>query len=121
MRRASACIAIAIFTHQHELGTGIQVWASAGSGDMSDSIVHDTDWANPSWKLVSPPVDFNGTNGLAFQCDWDNTTQFPIQFGESALDEMCFVGGYYYPGHGFEIRTNGSPTIGVGFSDAGSD
>jgi hypothetical protein len=110
---------ISIFTHQHELGTGIQVWASSGPGDMSNSIANDPDWSNPSWRLVNPPVDFNGTNGLTFQCSWDNTTPYPIVFGESALDEMCFIGGYYYPGNGFQFRLASAVT--GGFSDAGSD
>jgi hypothetical protein len=87
----------AITTHQHRLGTSAQVWASALPGDVSDPIADDKDWSNPSWRLLSPTVDFNGTNGLTYQCDWTNTTNQTVQFGESALDEMCFVGGYYYP------------------------
>jgi hypothetical protein len=98
---------ISISTHQHELGTGVQVWASAHPGDMSNRITDDTDWSNPSWKLLSPPIDMNGTNGLTYQCDWNNTTQSTVTFGESALDEMCFVGGYYYPGHGFQLHVQG--------------
>jgi hypothetical protein len=114
---------ISIFTHQHELGTGVQVWESAGPGDMSKPIVNDMDWANPSWNLLSPQVDMNGTNGFSYQCDWNNTTAATVTFGESALDEMCFIGGYYYPGHGFDIEVDGlnvnaSPSAGP---DAGSD
>jgi hypothetical protein len=26
---------------------------------------------------------------------------------ESALDEMCFVGGYYYPSQGFQLCLDG--------------
>jgi hypothetical protein len=94
-------------THQHRLGTGIQIWESAKQGDMSNQIVYDHDWANPSWKLLAPEYVFDGTNGLTYQCDWDNTTDQTVTFGESALDEMCFVGGYYYPSKGFQFCMNG--------------
>jgi hypothetical protein len=89
-----------ITTHEHRLGTRAQVWASSAAGDMSNQIADDKDWANPAWRLLSTPVDFDGTNGLTYQCDWTNTTDQTVTFGESALDEMCIVAGYYYPSQG---------------------
>ena len=32
-----------------------------------------------------------------------NTTDQPVKFGESALDEMCFVILYYYPSKGVDV------------------
>jgi hypothetical protein len=98
---------ISITTHQHRLGTGIQVWESAGQGDTSTQIANDSDWSSPSWSLLSPQFDFDGTNGLAYQCDWTNTTDQEVDFGESALNEMCFVGGYYYPSQGLYLCVQG--------------
>jgi hypothetical protein len=89
-----------ITTHEHRLGTRAQVWASSKAGDLSTKIADDKDWASPAWTKLSPQVDFDGTNGLTFQCDWTNTTDKTITFGESALDEMCIVAGYYYPSKG---------------------
>jgi hypothetical protein len=87
-----------ITTHQHRLGTGIQVWESSQAGQAGAQIANDRSWSNPSWRTLEPQFDFDGTNGLTFQCDWTNTTDQTVTSGESALDEMCFVGGYYYPG-----------------------
>jgi hypothetical protein len=98
---------ISVTTHQHRLGTGAAMWASAQAGDLSDQITDDLDWSNPSWRLISPQYDFNGTNGLTFQCNWTNTTDETVGFGESALDEMCFVGGYYYPSQGLDLCVDG--------------
>jgi hypothetical protein len=53
-----------------------------------------------AWRTLSPQVDFDGTNGFTYQCDWTNTTDQTVQFGESALDEMCIIAGYYYPSRG---------------------
>ncbi|HEY8092024.1 MAG TPA: hypothetical protein VIF09_29385, partial [Polyangiaceae bacterium] len=98
---------IQITTHQHRLGTGIQVWESTGSGQNGTQIANDMDWSNPSWSTLSPEYAFDGTNGLGFQCSWTNTTDQTVGFGESALDEMCFVGGYYYPSHGMHFCVDG--------------
>jgi hypothetical protein len=89
-----------ITTHEHRLGTRAQVWASSAAGDLSNQIADDKDWASPAWRLLSTPVDFDGTNGLSYQCDWTNTTDQTVTFGESALNEMCIVAGYYYPSQG---------------------
>ncbi len=97
---------ISVTTHQHRLGTGIQVWAG-NPGDQTDPIADDMDWSTPSWKLIAPQFDFDGTNGLTFQCSWTNTTDTTVGFGESALDEMCFVGGYYYPSQGMNLCLDG--------------
>jgi hypothetical protein len=91
---------ISITTHEHRLGTRAQAWASAQPGDTSNQIADDQDWSQPAWKLLDPQFAFNGTSGLTYQCDWTNTTDQTVSFGESALDEMCFVGGYFYPGSG---------------------
>jgi hypothetical protein len=94
-------------THQHRLGTRAQIWGGTSASDQSNALADDRDWSNPSWKLLSPTFDFDGTNGLAFQCDWTNTTTATVTFGESALDEMCFIGGYYYPSQGFHFCLDG--------------
>jgi Copper type II ascorbate-dependent monooxygenase, C-terminal domain len=91
---------VLVTTHEHRLGTRAQVWSSAKEGDLSNEIADDRNWASPAWRTLAPQVDFDGTNGLTYQCDWTNTTDQTIQFGESALDEMCIIAGYYYPSQG---------------------
>lgn len=98
---------LSVTTHEHRLGTRAQVWESKQAGDLGTQIADDKDWSNPSWRLLSPTFDFDGTNGLTYQCDWTNTTTQTVSFGESALDEMCFVGGYYYPGTSLDLRIDG--------------
>ncbi len=91
---------VIVTTHEHRLGTRAQVWASTKEGDLSNEIADDRNWASPAWRTLAPQVDFDGTNGLSYQCDWNNTTDQTITFGESALDEMCIIAGYYYPSQG---------------------
>ena len=74
---------------------------------LTDQLADDMDWSTPSWSLIAPQFDFDGTNGLTYQCSWTNTTDEVVSFGESALDEMCFVGGYYYPSQGMNLCLDG--------------
>lgn len=72
---------------------------------MNHAPIADTkDWANPPLYRLSPELTFDGSNGVAYQCTWNNTTGQVITFGESALQEMCFMWIYYYPSHGFDMR-----------------
>ena len=74
---------------------------------MSTQIANDLDWSNPSWNMLTPDFSFDGQSGLTYQCDWTNTTDEMVGFGESALDEMCFIGGYYYPGTSLDLCIDG--------------
>ena len=89
-----------VSTHEHRLGTRMQVWSSAAPGDTSIQLADDTDWSNPYWRMLDSIIDFDGYSGLSYQCDWANTTDQAVSFGESALNEMCFILGYYYPSNG---------------------
>jgi hypothetical protein len=111
--------AFAISSHQHELGTRVQAWTSHGASqsdagpdagatiDQGTQVLDNKDWSNPAFPALEPPIAFDGTNGFAYQCDWNNTTDQDVQFGESALNEMCFIGFYYYPSQGFDLCLDG--------------
>jgi hypothetical protein len=99
----------AVTTHQHHLGTDFKVWKSAGGHDVTEStppLGDNTVWSDPNTFYFSPTLDFDGTNGLAYECTWNNTTDKAVGFGESALDEMCFLWMYYYPSRGFDTCLN---------------
>jgi hypothetical protein len=115
----------AMTSHQHRLGTRVQAWqatatpADAGTApDVVDGgsfaptpmnivqgtqVLDEHDWSNPQLVPFDPTLPFDGTNGFAYQCDWSNTTDQAVTFGESALDEMCFLAFYYYPSQGFDL------------------
>lgn len=99
----------AVTTHQHHLGTEMQVWYGTGPTDTSDRVADGTDWSNPPLVMLAPPLDFpsDGSKGLAYECHWVNTTASPVFFGESFNDEMCFLWHYYYPSQGFQMCLDG--------------
>jgi copper type II ascorbate-dependent monooxygenase-like protein len=95
----------ALTTHQHRLGTDFKIWAANDATDTNHPpVAHTTDWANPPLYRLNPELNFDGQNGLAYQCTWNNTTGQTVTFGESANQEMCFLWMYYYPSMGFDFR-----------------
>ena len=89
----------ALTTHQHHLGTRMQVWLADTPGDLSTPIADSTSWSDPPLELFDPPLDLpaNANKGFAYRCEWKNTTSSPVYGGLSANDEMCFFWSYYYP------------------------
>jgi hypothetical protein len=100
--------AFAVTTHQHHFGSEFKVWYSPTPSDTSAPPIADTtDWANPPLYRLNPLVQFDDSSGLSYECDWKNTSSSTVKFGESALEEMCFLWVYYYPSQGFDICFDG--------------
>jgi hypothetical protein len=98
----------ALTTHQHHFGTRMQVWHGTSAADLSTPVADETNWADPKLDLFSPPLEHTNGAGFAYQCDWKNTSDTQVTFGESINDEMCFLWHYYYPSKGFQICVDGS-------------
>jgi hypothetical protein len=108
--------AFAITTHEHHLGTEMRVWFGQGTQASSTTALVDShDWQDPPLGLFSPPISYGpapdgevlSTDGLAFECNWQNPTTNTVSFGESINDEMCFLWQYYYPSQGFQACVDG--------------
>jgi hypothetical protein len=105
----------ALTTHQHHLGTRMRIWYAKDASDVSAAPVADgQNWSDPPLELFTPALDFpdsgNGKTssmGLAFRCEWKNTTANQVNFGEGFNDEMCFLWQYYYPSQGFQLCVDG--------------
>jgi hypothetical protein len=95
----------ALTTHQHRLGTRMRVWYADDAADTAGPPLTDSrSWSDPPLVVFSPPLRYGpaGKKGLAYQCDWSNTTADTVTYGEGFHDEMCFVWHYYFPGQGFD-------------------
>jgi hypothetical protein len=95
----------AMTTHQHHLGTRMRVWHADDAADIaSDPLVDSRSWSDPPVRLFDPPLRYGpgSKTGLAYQCEWNNTTADTVTYGEGFHNEMCFVWHYYFPGMGFD-------------------
>lgn len=89
----------AITGHTHSFGTDVSVaLASADQEPLQDLYkpVH-YNWEAPESTVLQPHVSVPSDGGFVLRCAWDNTSDQELTFGESALQEMCFFWGYYYP------------------------
>jgi hypothetical protein len=99
----------ALTTHQHHLGTRMRVWHAENNDDTSVQIADSTSWSDPPLEIFAPALEFPfaggvySSKGLAYQCEYNNTTSQQVGFGEGVNDEMCFLWHYYYPSQGFHL------------------
>jgi hypothetical protein len=96
---------IQVSTHQHRLGTFVNVELEQPGGTFAE-VFRNFNWEHPGelwthrdapWKDLDPPV-IRLTKGqrMRFTCKWTNTDTRRITFGVETTDEMCFVTGYFY-------------------------
>jgi hypothetical protein len=85
--------------HTHRLGTNVTVGAAANATAQATSVYAPTpyEWDSPVLVPLSPAAQLPTGGGFVLKCDWNNTTNATVTFGESALAEMCFFWAYYYP------------------------
>jgi hypothetical protein len=92
--------------HEHHYGTNVTVQTAAAAGDTSGQMVYDVPnwvWSEPATVFHNPTVQIPDNGGFSFTCDWNNTSDATVKFGESANNEMCFFWAYYYPSHGSHV------------------
>jgi hypothetical protein len=95
----------AITGHEHQLGTDVQVSLATNANDPGTP-VYDVPgwlWSEPATVPANPPFTIPSGGGFRFTCNWTNTTDQTVSFGESANDEMCFFWAYYYPSLGSRV------------------
>ena len=65
--------------------------------------VPDWQWNEPKTVYADPTFSVPSGGGFRFSCEWNNTTDRQVRFGESANQEMCFFWAYYYPSQGAKV------------------
>jgi hypothetical protein len=82
--------------HMHQLGVHMKVTAQRAQG--GSSVLFDGPYSFDS--QIKYPVDFvqvSAGDTVQLECTYENTTDHPVSWGQSTLDEMCFVGLQRYP------------------------
>jgi hypothetical protein len=95
----------AITGHTHRFGTNVTV-STAPAESGPDTSVYDVagwKWDEPETVQHSPPFELGANSGFRFTCEYQNTSNQNIGFGESANQEMCFFWAYYYPSKGARV------------------
>jgi hypothetical protein len=104
----------AVTGHTHRLGKMVRVGV-ADAKDADTNWIYEPptfDWDAPPVQYLEPALQIPDGGGFHLRCDWDNTTDDTVLYGESALTEMCFFWVYYYP------RNEEQKVILAGFEDS---
>ena len=89
--------------HTHEYGTDVTVELGP---ENSMSMIYDIEnynWDEPETVRLEPPMVVPAEAGFRFSCDYMNTSNQTVSFGEDADKEMCFFWAYYYPSKGAKV------------------
>jgi hypothetical protein len=90
-----------ILPHMHSLAT-LLTTSRLSAGDSSDAAVAAwTELDNPTAAIFDPPMGFVAGDGLSTHCEWYNGESSTVVFGLQSYNEMCSLGGFYFPGDGF--------------------
>jgi len=91
-----------VLPHMHQLGVHMKVVAE--SSVDGERVLHDDPYDFDE-QLFYPidPIQMAAGDAVRFECTWLNTTDKVVGFGDSSLDEMCFVGLYRYPTDGADF------------------
>jgi len=87
---------LAVLPHMHQLG--VHMKAVAKSSVDGDVMLHDADYTFDSQVLYPiEEVQMRAGDQVEVECTYDNTTDGTVVWGDSSLEEMCFMGLLRYP------------------------
>jgi len=78
--------------HMHQHGTNF----TASTNGVT--FYQTSDWAQAPTATLQPPIHVSAGQSVTWSCTFNNMTNQPLIFGESAqTNEMCIISGQYYP------------------------
>jgi hypothetical protein len=100
----SAVTIYSLNPHMHQLGRHMKVTLHGASGER---VLHDQPY-DFTHQLLHPiePVPVAAGDRVSIECSYLNETPRDVSWGDSSLDEMCFVGIGLYPAFGGGLCTN---------------
>jgi Copper type II ascorbate-dependent monooxygenase, C-terminal domain len=100
----SAATIYSLNPHMHQLGKHMKVTLRGKSGDR---VLHDGPY-DFVHQVLHPiePVQVEAGDRVNVECTYLNDTPRDVSWGDSSLDEMCFVGVGLYPAFGGGLCIN---------------
>lgn len=86
--------------HMHVLGTHFKLVAE--SSIMGDVAMLDEayNFDEQTITVMNPEIPMQEGDHVRIECTYNNTTDQPVGWGDSSLDEMCIAALYRYPARG---------------------
>jgi hypothetical protein len=84
-----------VIRHTHKWGRDFSAWFAGGDRD-GEFIWTSSDYEAETEHKFAEPVLMRKDTGFRFKCDYENTTDNDLRFGEKATDEMCILFSLYW-------------------------
>ena len=76
--------------HQHALGTRFDIARyDQSTGEVGDGFFSNDDWHTPKITQYEEPILVSAGQGFEWTCEWTNTTEDEVNYGNESTDEMC--------------------------------
>jgi hypothetical protein len=86
----------AVSPHMHQLGTHLKAVAKPADGEPVTLFDGPYDF-NEQRQYPANMLELSAGDTVDVECTYDNTTDQTVMFGNSSLEEMCFIGLYRFP------------------------
>jgi hypothetical protein len=96
--RADATV-FSVGPHMHQSGIHLRATATTAAGEVE---IYDGDY--DFFHQIAYDVDaleLKAGDRVNLECTYQNDTDRPLSWGDSSLDEMCFIGLGLYPAIGY--------------------
>jgi hypothetical protein len=88
----------AVGPHMHQIGTHMRATVTTAAGEVE---IHDGPYDFTHQVLYAiDPLELKTGDVVHIECTYQNDTASPVSWGDSSLDEMCFIGLNVYPASG---------------------
>jgi hypothetical protein len=86
----------AVSPHMHQLGTHLKAVAKPAKGEPVTLFDGPYDF-NEQRQYPAEMLKLSAGDKIDVECTYKNTTDQTVKFGNSSLEEMCFIGLYRFP------------------------
>lgn len=82
---------VSLTPHMHQLGTSIMLELGTSANDLQPVFTRDP-WDFEQQTIENVDMTLEAGQYARVTCNYNNTTDRTVTYGESTLDEMCFIG-----------------------------
>jgi hypothetical protein len=82
---------VSLIPHMHQLGTSITLELGTSANDLQPVFTRDP-WDFDQQTIENVDMTLEAGQYARVTCNYNNTTDRTVTYGESTLDEMCFIG-----------------------------
>lgn len=85
---------VALMPHMHQLATSMTLEMGTSASDLQPIYARDP-WDFDQQSIDNVDMQLEAGKYMRVTCNYDNTTDKTVTYGESSFNEMCFLGAFW--------------------------